>query len=209
MIRTILGICVLSAVCGAPLVAQRISLRADSESQLMQNRRAAEDRLGFIEDEQMVGRYSRLKLLEPIPARTRNYYVYKVPASRRYLRPWSKLFLDRLSQQFRARFGKPLRVTSLVRTEEYQETLQGRNGNAASAQGPKRSTHLTGACLDISKKGMRSSEILWMRRVLDSLKQKGYLFAVEEFSQPNFHIMVFRNYTEYVEQRLEDSAGGG
>ena len=45
---------------------------------------------------------------------------------------------------------------------------------------------------------MNRREISWMRTVLSSIKQKGYLFPVEEFKQPNFHIMVYRNYPEYV-----------
>ena len=114
------------------------------------------------------------------------------------MRPWAKLFLDRLSSQFRSRFGQPLRITGLTRSAQYQQSLRRRNGNAAAARGPKRSVHLTGACLDISKKGMTGSQVSWMRRVLVSIKQKGFLFAVEEFKQPNFHIMVYRNYPEYV-----------
>jgi hypothetical protein len=123
-----------------------------------------------------------------------------VPAANRYVRPWTKLFLERLGRQFHARFGKPLRVTSLVRTVAYQNALRRRNRNAASPYGPKRSSHLTGASLDISKKGMRAAEVAWLRRVLASIKEKGYLFAIEEFRQPNFHIMVYRNYPDYVEE---------
>jgi hypothetical protein len=37
-----------------------------------------------------------------------------------------------------------------------------------------------------------------MRRVLLSLREAGYLYAVEEFSQPTFHIMVYKNYPQYV-----------
>jgi hypothetical protein len=44
--------------------------------------------------------------------------------------------------------------------------------------------------------------------VLSSLKQKGYLFAVEEFTIPNFHIMVHRSYPEYVEMLTDSDAGG-
>jgi hypothetical protein len=42
--------------------------------------------------------------------------------------------------------------------------------------------------------------VAWLRRVLASLKEKGYLFAIEEFRQPNFHIMVYRNYPDYAEE---------
>jgi len=123
----------------------------------------------------------------------------------RYLRPWTKLFLARLSNQYRARFGKPLRVTSLLRTAEYQRSLQRRNGNAASDDGPKRSAHLTGASLDISKKGMTGAERQWLKNVLMSLHNGGHIYAIEEFQQPVFHILVHRQYENYVDRKTGSS----
>jgi hypothetical protein len=45
---------------------------------------------------------------------------------------------------------------------------------------------------------MSRAERNWMRRVIYTLKKKGYLYGVEEFYQPTFHVMVYRNYPEYV-----------
>ncbi len=196
--KTICVVLVLGLLVPATSLAN--SLRANSDSQVIQNERANRDRLSRLEDQKMLDRFARLRLLTPVPANARGYYLHAVPARLHYLRPWSKLFLDRLSNQFRARFGKRLRITSLIRTAKYQKSLEKRNHNAAPASGKKRSTHLTGASLDISKKGMARAQRQWLRRVLTSLKRKGYLFAVEEFYQPNFHIMVHRNYPEYVNQ---------
>lgn len=176
-------------------------LRAKPSSQLTQNQRADEENLSRIRDRAMLRRFVRAGLLEPVPSRTRYYYTRYIPRDYHYLRPWSKLFLDRLSRQHYARFKKPLRVTSMVRTASMQARLAGRNTNAADAHGPRRSSHLTGATLDISKAGMSAEQIEWMRGVLHALKEQGYLYAVEEFSQPTFHIMVFRNYTDYVVTR--------
>ncbi len=200
MLRTFLTFVVLAGFASLAAGATRSSLRADFRSQVIQNERADLDGLSRFEGSDMVKRFARLQLLEQVPFKTRNYYIHRIPAEYRYLRPWAKLFLDRLSRQFRSRFGQPLRITGLTRTAEYQQSLRRRNRNAAAARGPKRSVHLTGACLDISKKGMTGSQISWMRRVLVSIKQKGFLFAVEEFKQPNFHIMVYRNYPEYVDR---------
>lgn len=193
---------VVLATAQSALASPRLSLRADTQSQVVQNERADTDHLSRMKNQQMVERYARLRLLVPVPAKTRGYYLHNIPGQRRYLRPWSKLFLDRISRQYRARFGRTLRVTSLVRSQAYQKTLRRRNGNAASASGQKRSTHLTGASLDISKKGMTRAQVTWVRRVLFSLKQKGHLFAIEEYSQPNFHVMVYRNYPKHVERLL-------
>jgi hypothetical protein len=45
---------------------------------------------------------------------------------------------------------------------------------------------------------MTAREQRWMRDVLFSLRENGYLYAIEEFQQPTFHIMVYRSYLDYV-----------
>lgn len=179
------------------------SLRATGESQIIQNQRADGDHLSRMENDTMAARWKRLKLLTPVASKTSTYYLSNIPKSSRYLRPWSKLFLSRLSRQYRTRFGKPLRVTSLLRTAVRQKALRRRNGNAASVTGPKRSSHLTGASIDISKKDMGRAQRAWMRRVLLSLHEKGYLYAIEENQQPNFHVMVYRSYEDYVAKQVK------
>ena len=156
-------------------------------------------------DREMVDSWARLKLLVPVASKTRSFYLHKIPTQYRYVRPWTKLFLDRISSQFYRRFKRPLRITSLTRTVHYQNQLSRRNSNAASPYGAKRSSHLTGASLDISKKGLSGAQVSWLRRVLLSLHQKEYLFAIEEFYQPNYHVMVYRHYPEYVEMLLARS----
>ncbi len=186
---------------GLPSVGSPNSLlRARRDSQVIQNERADADRLARLEDREMLDRFTRLELLAEVPIRSDGYYLHGIPDTNRYARPWTKLFVERLGRQFYNRFGKPLRITSLVRTVAYQNALRRRNRNAASPYGPKRSSHLTGASLDISKNGMRGSEVAWLRQVLASLKEQGYLFAIEEFKQPNFHIMVYRSYLDYAEE---------
>jgi hypothetical protein len=59
---------------------------------------------------------------------------------------------------------------------------------------------LTGATLDISKHSMSPRGRSWMRDVLYSLRQAGYLYAIEEFEEPVFHVMVYANYPRYVKR---------
>ena len=174
------------------------SLRATTEAQGIQNAKADADHLSRMEDDQMTERWRRLQLIEPVSPKTGSYYIHEIPSSGRFLRPWAKLFLTRLSAQYRKRFGKPLRITSLLRTADHQRQLARRNGNAAQPTGPKRSAHLTGASIDISKKGMSGAERAWIREVLTHVRDKGHIFAIEEFQQPNFHILVYRSYQQYV-----------
>ena len=181
------------------------NLRADSQSQIEQNRLANADHLSRMQDKAMVQRWVRLELLVPVRERTRDYYLHAVPNDYRYLRPWAYLFLQRLGNQFRTRFGRPLRITSMLRTVSYQRALARRNGNAAASTGPKASVHLTGACLDISKRDMTRTHQSWVRNVLASLHAKQYLYAIEEFKQPTFHVLVHRRYEDYVAQRTAAS----
>ncbi len=176
-------------------------LIATSASQPIQNKRADADDLSRMRDVAMIKRFRANGYLVPVPVSTRYYYLHGISSHYRYLRPWTKVFLDRLSRQHYAKFKRRLRVTSLVRTVAYQRALARRNSNAASYRGPLRSSHLTGATLDISKRNLTKGSISWMRRVLYSLREKRYLYAIEEFGQPTFHVMVFRRYQDYVKGR--------
>lgn len=184
----------------------RSVLSADASSQAIQNARADEFNLSRMRNSAMVRRFHRAGLLVRVPSRTRFYYLHFIPSAYRYLRPWTMLFLNRLSREYHARFGRRLRVTSLIRTVSLQRRLEHRNSNAARATGPDRSSHLTGATLDISKRFMPRRGQRWMRRVLFRLHQAGYLYAVEEFEQPTFHIMVYPTYREYVSRLTHRAA---
>jgi hypothetical protein len=173
-------------------------LVADTSSQQIQNARADADNLSRMRDLAMVRRFARQGYLVSVPSSSRYYYLHGIPAPYRYCRPWTKLLLDRLGRQYYAKFGTRLRVTSLVRTIGSQTRLAARNGNAADATGVDQSSHLTGATLDISKHSMSAQGRSWMRDVLYSLRQAGYLYAIEEFEEPVFHIMVYANYPQYV-----------
>jgi hypothetical protein len=176
-------------------------LIATSASQPIQNRQADADRLSRMRNMKMIHRFRKSGLLVPVPVHTRFYYLHAIQPDYRYLRPWAKVFLERLSRQHYSRFKRRLRVTSLVRTASFQRTLARRNSNAAMFKGPLRSSHLTGATLDISKRDMTHGSISWMRKVLYSLRKSHYLYAIEEFQQPTFHVMVYHRYETYVKGR--------
>lgn len=177
--------------------SDRAVLIADATSQAVQNARADSENLSRMTDFRMLRSFERSGRLVAVPSSTSDYYVNAIPAAYRYCRPWTKLFLMRISQQFQEQFGDRLRVTSLVRTAGRQRALERTNGNAAEASGPERSSHLTGATIDISKRFMSPAEQQWMRDTLYSLREAGYVYAIEEFWQPTFHVMVYRSYSGY------------
>jgi hypothetical protein len=174
-------------------------LAANRSSQAIQNSRANAYHLSRMRSRAMILQFYRDGYLVHVPDRTRFYYLDQIPPSYRYVRPWTLLFLDQVSREYYDKFGEPLRVTSLIRTVSSQRRLTHRNSNAAEATGPDRSSHLTGATLDISKRFMPYRGQQWMRRTLLRLKKSGYIYAIEEFQQPTFHVMVYPNYRQYVE----------
>ena len=183
-----------AALVYTPLQAQTSFLFATAMSPIVQNEQADQEDLSRITDDAMLKKFTRTRLLVPVPADAKHYYLKAVPAKYRYLRPWSKYFLERTAVQFHAKFGTKLRVTSLVRTGAFQLRLASFNPNAAPVSGPTQSSHLTGATLDISKATMSAAQRDWMRGYLTELKEAGKVYGIEERLQPTFHIMVFKAY---------------
>ncbi|MGH9662839.1 MAG: DUF5715 family protein [Bryobacteraceae bacterium] len=201
MLAFLIGMATGLLLAQCALAGDRLLLVANWSSQLVQNARADTDDLSRMRDRAMVQRFHRRGYLVAVQPGTRCYYLHAIASAYWYCRPWTKLFLERIARQHYAHFGRRLRVTSLVRTVAQQLRLTRVNLNAASATGARRSSHLTGATLDVSKRFMSRGETSWMRRVLYSLRRRGYLYAIEEFHQPAFHIMVYRNYAQYALRR--------
>ena len=76
------------------------------------------------------------------------------------------------------------------------------NGNAAPAEGDVASPHLTGATIDIAKKGLSPSEVGWMRAYLLPLEAAGKIDVEEEFQQACFHITVYKDYAPLYAPRV-------
>jgi hypothetical protein len=117
-----------------------------------------------------------------------------------HVQPWTKAFLDRELGTAHEKFGTRYVITSLVRTQKYQDLLCGlhgrRNVNAiCGGHGWKRSAHLTGAVVDIGRLGLTAEEQTWMRRRLNVLRSHGKLVYIPEGGQQYcFHIMVLPSY---------------
>jgi uncharacterized protein YcbK (DUF882 family) len=116
--------------------------------------------------------------------------------NRRYCRPWTRDFLEDLSDAYYSEFHQPIMVTSLVRTIDQQKKLRRRNHNAAPQEGDTASTHLTGVTVDILKRGMTRKQHDWLNQYLLPLKQAGLVDPIEELRQPVFHVVVFNTYSD-------------
>ncbi|WP_035349412.1 DUF5715 family protein [Edaphobacter aggregans] len=170
-------------------------LKGSHEILVRQNRVADRDGLDRIEDDADLIRMRNQHLLVALPVSKALDVDDRLPADRRYCRPWTAQFLATLSRAHYARFHTPLQVNSAVRTVEFQQRLQRTNGNAAPAEGETASPHLTGQAIDIAKHGLSLTEIAWLRGYLLPLIQQGRIDVEEEFQQACFHISVYKKYT--------------
>lgn len=133
-------------------------------------------------------------LIRAVPTSEKPTYYLTARDNFRYARPWDIKFLNDISEKFFEFFGKPLKITELVRTEQYQKLLVRRGMSGADSRSPKRrSAHLVGA-IDISKLPLTKEETGWLRDELIYWENEKMIEATEEIYNNTFHIMVSPAY---------------
>ena len=174
-----------------------VALRGSHEVLVHQNIIADVEGLSRIQDDSQLSAMVRAGDLVALPASPGLAVDPRLPLNRRYTRPWTAQFLRNLARAHEDLFGRPLQLTSAVRTVNFQRHLAHYNGNAAPTSGDTASPHLTGEAIDLGKKGMSLKEIAWMRAVLGELQASGKLDVEEEFEQACFHISVYKTYASH------------
>jgi hypothetical protein len=169
-------------------------LRGSREILVRQNQVADRDGLDRIQNDEDLLDMRNKRLLVSLPSSNALQIDERLPANRRYCRPWVAQFLATMARAHYAHFHSALQVNSAVRTVEFQQHLVHINGNAAPAEGDTASPHLTGQAIDIAKHGLSLTEIAWLRGYLLPLVQEGKVDVEEEFQQSCFHISVYRKY---------------
>ncbi len=174
-----------------------VALRGSHEVLVHQNIIADVEGLSRIQDDAQLSAMVHSGDLVALPVSASLEVDPRLPLNRRYCRPWTAQFLTNLSRAHQDIFGRPLQLTSAVRTVSFQRHLARYNGNAAPTSGDTASPHLTGEAIDLGKKGMSLKEIAWMRAVLGQLQASGKLDVEEEFEQACFHISVYKTYSPH------------
>lgn len=169
-------------------------LKGSHEILLHQNEVADREGLERIQNDADLLDMRNKRMLVPLPTSYALQVDDRLPADRRYTRPWTAVFLTNMARAHYAHFHTPLQINSAVRTVEFQQHLIRINGNAAPADGDTASPHLTGQAVDIAKHGLSRTEIAWMRGYLLPLIQEGKIDVEEEFQQACFHISVYKKY---------------
>jgi hypothetical protein len=181
----LLRLTVATLLCGlvaAPMDAQ--SLRGSPASVERQYRVAHDHGFTFLRTSSQVRQFVASGYLVHLPG-NQDYTLANV--SHPYARPEVKLFVERLSAQYRAACGERLVVTSLTRP------LNGQPANASS-----RSVHPAGMAVDLRVSQQPACRI-WLESALLNLERQGVVSATRERRPPHYHVAVFpRQYARYV-----------
>jgi len=144
-----------------------------------------------------------------------------VPRERHVSRPWTRDYLFEIAQYFREiSGGKKLRVASLVRSRADQDGLSGMKkfyrrikGKIKIRMSKKRSfadcsssavcsTHLTGAAIDISLRGVTKKERKLLTERLLKDREDGRILVILERKGNHFHVFVLPEQPVFLMESL-------
>jgi hypothetical protein len=138
----------------------------------------------------------KLKLLKGTAIGLDPGYDLDDPASRRalrgrllsFIRPQARDVLLEIAGSYHDLFGRPLPVTSLVRSQRYQERLRRTNPNATSIDSPP---HATGLAFDVYTGHMTAIEQAHLLTTVARLEQAARVEALFERNRQHVHVFVF------------------
>lgn len=176
----VFALCLLLA---APAAGQ--SLRGSISSVNRQYRAARNHDFTFLRSAGQIQEFVDAGYLIEVPGN--DHYVLNRNLSYPFARPEVKLFLERLSAQYRAACNERLVITSLTRPSTDQP------GNASG-----RSVHPTGMAVDIRRSHQPTCRI-WIEDALLGLERTGVVEATRERWPPHYHVAIFpQPYARYV-----------
>jgi hypothetical protein len=105
-----------------------------------------------------------------------------------FIRPEAREVMLQIAHDYKEKFGRPLAVTSLVRTEEYQVRLgKAGNPNATTISTPP---HTTGLAFDVLYKFMTAAEQESLMSYIARLEDEGRVEALRE-NLNHIHVFAF------------------
>src|SRR5271168_4053373 len=170
--------------------------RPSRDSLLRQNAEIDRMELPRIQNQAELEQLIARQELVPIVAGQTLRFDPRLDPDRRYCRPWTRDFLDDLSEAYYRQFHDQIQVNSAVRTVQVQKKLRRHNRNAAPEKGETASSHLAGITVDIQRRGMTRGQVAWVEQYMVPLKDAGLVEPEEERHQWVFHIAVSGRYAD-------------
>ena len=104
-----------------------------------------------------------------------------------FIRPEARDILVEIATAYKEKFDRPLPITSLVRTERYQQRLSRTNPNATRISTPP---HATGLAFDIYDHFMTAAEQQYLMGEIARLEDEGRIEALRE-NRDHIHVFAF------------------
>lgn len=130
-------------------------------------------------------------------------YDLNNPADRKQMRmrllrmfnPRAHPILKELADAYHGRFGRPLRVTSLTRSMDYQILLNQGNANSFVVRGEgSLPPHTSGCAFDLARKHMTAEEQNFVMAKLAEMERAGQLDALIEYGlNACFHVFIYHD----------------
>jgi len=130
-------------------------------------------------------------------------YDLNNPADRKQMRmrllrmfnPKAKPILKELGDSYFQKFGRPLRVTSLTLSMDYQILLNSTNANSFKVRGEgSLPPHTSGCAFDLARKHMPAEEQNFVMRKLAEMENAGKLDALIEYgTNACFHVFIYHD----------------
>jgi hypothetical protein len=113
----------------------------------------------------------------------------------RMFNPRAKPILKELADAYHGKFGRPLRVTSLTRSMDYQILLNAGNANSFKVRGEgSLPPHTSGCAFDLARKHMPADEQNFVMAKLAEMERDGKLDALIEYGvNACFHIFIYHD----------------
>jgi hypothetical protein len=111
----------------------------------------------------------------------------------RMFHPKARPILKELADAYFQKFKKPLRVTSLTRSMDYQISLNRTNANSFMVRGPgSLPPHTSGCAFDLARKHMTADEQNFVMNKLAEMEDRGVLDALIEYNvNACFHVFIY------------------
>jgi len=171
--------------------------RPSHDSLLRQNEEIDRIDLPRIQDDDELEALKASNALVPIRESVALKIDRRLDPVRRYCRPWTRDFVEDLSQAYYKQFHAQIQVNSAVRTVKVQKKLRRHNRNAAPAEGDTASSHLAGVTVDLQRRGMSKQQVRFVQRYLFYLRELGLVEPEEERRHWCFHVMVSDRYADW------------
>jgi hypothetical protein len=113
----------------------------------------------------------------------------------RMFQPSAKPILKELADAYFGKFARPLRVTSLTRSMDYQILLNAGNANSFKVRGEgSLPPHTSGCAFDLARKHMPAEEQNFVMAKLAEMERDGKLDALIEYgANACFHVFIYND----------------